>query len=177
LAPMEANDTMFESGLRLIRSGVFILLIYFAITSFAEIIELLSEVESKDDFLQSESSVQREVSPTCDSQNSQYDIDACQLEQLDSKIYLQLGSTFWSFIPVTGIVLVFLGILRLTYDGYEDEGVYSNSTGLSSLMMHDSQENQYLALSSRVLTLEDEVKAHNDKLSSPRFQELLYGAR
>jgi hypothetical protein len=175
---METNETGFENGLRLIRSGVFILLIYLVLTSFAEITELLSDVERKDDFLQSESSVQsEEVSPVCDLQNSQFDFDACQLELLDSKIYSQSLSTFWSFVPVTGIVLVFVGILRLTSDEYEDEETDSNSTGLNSSMIDDLQDNQYQELSSRVLTLEDEVKAHNDKLSSPRFHELLYGAR
>ena len=169
------TETRFENGLRLIRSGVFLLLIYLIINSFAEVTELLSDVERKDDFLQSESSVRSEVSPVCDVQNSQFDFDACYLEGLDSKIYSQLISTFWSFIPVTGIVLVFVGILRLTPDEFEENEI--DSTGLSSSIIKDSHNEQYMSLNSRVLTLEGEVKAHNDKLSSPRFNELLYGAR
>ena len=169
------TETRFENAHKLIRIGVSILLIYLIINSFAEITELLSDVERKDDFLQSESSVPSEVSSVCDFQHSQFDSDLCYLEGLDSKINSQLISTLWSFIPVTGIVLVFVGILRLASDEYEETDV--NSTGLGSPMIQDLHISQYESLSNRVLTLEGEVKAQNDKLSSPRFSELLYGAR
>jgi hypothetical protein len=169
------TETRFENGLRLIRSGVLILLFYLTINTFVEIAELFSHVENRDHYLKSKSTVQSDVSPVCDIQNSQFDSEACQLDRLDNEINSQLISTLWSLIPVTGIVLIFVGILRLKPDEYEEKE--SHSMGSISSASHDSQENQYHTLSSRVLTLEVEVKAHNEKLSSPKFYELLYGAR
>ena len=168
-------ETRFEHGLKLIRSGILILLVYLVANSLTEITALFSEVEKKDNYLKSESTSQADTTPICDIQSRDYDSEACYLESLDSKINSQLISTIWSFIPLTGIVLIFVGMLRLMPDEYEE-----NEQNPRSAMTSDSkdlQDNQYLTLSNRVLTLEGEVKAHNEKLTSPKFYELLYGAR
>ena len=122
----------FESGRGLIAIGTFVLLFYFAIFSFIQVGNLLSEIAilemyENDEPEESanggeESAGEAEIAPVCDSNSNDYDLDECIILTQEGKVNAKAMQTIWSFFPTAGISLIAIGLHRLRIN-QENSGV------------------------------------------------------